>query len=355
MSSPRSSFRSGTAVVLVAFVLFAVTLATSLWGRYLADVGPLAAPVAVVVNPGEGTIVIARKLHEANVIAHPLAFRAAVRLMALDTTLKAGEYQFDPGISLRSVVNKLAVGDTQNRSVTIPEGWTVRQVMGLLASTEGLTGNAETPAEGQVFPDTYAFRFGVKRSDILKTMTQRMDAELEAAWSTRAAGLPLNSPEELLNLASIVQKEAANDAEMPQIAAVFINRLKTGMKLQADPTVIYGADYDGNIRRKDLTEPHPFNTYIYAGLPPTPIANPGKAALEATARPAQSEALFFMARPDRSGHVFSATYAEHKRAVEAYWKAQKNPPPATALAGGSGSVSGTALVSSTAISSGTSH
>ncbi|MCA3244092.1 MAG: endolytic transglycosylase MltG [Alphaproteobacteria bacterium] len=313
--------RTGTVVVLGAAVLALLTLATAGWGRYLAQPGPLQAPAMVVIDNGNGPRTIAAKLQRAGVIDHPEAFVLAVRLLGLAGTLQAGEYSFDPGISLRATINKLALGDTQNRAVTIPEGFTVAQVLARLEADQGLSGKIEQrPAEGTLFPDTYAFRFGVKRQDLLGTMSERMAEELAAAWASRTPGLPLNSPEELLILASIVQKEAANDAEMPQIAGVFVNRLNRKMKLQSDPTVIYGANFDGNIRKKDLSEPHPFNTYVYAGLPPTPIANPGRAALRAAAQPATTPALFFVADPSRTHHLFAESYAEHQRNVQRYWR-----------------------------------
>jgi UPF0755 protein len=317
--------RSGTLVVAAALVLGSVTVVTAGFGRYMAANGPLTAPTQVVIDPGNGPRTIASKLANAKVIAHPEVFVLAVRVLGLAGTLKAGEYQFDAGISLRATINKLALGDTQNRSVTVPEGFTVRQVLERLEADAGLTGKIEQrPTEGTLFPDTYAFRFGVKRQDLLETMSRRMAEELASAWANRDPALPVKSPEELLILASMIQKEAANDEEMPTIAGVFVNRLNKGMKLQSDPTVIYGANFDGNIRRKDLSEPHPFNTYVHEGLPPTPIANPGRAALQAAARPANTKAIFFVADPSRTHHVFTETYEEHKRAVARYWKSQQN-------------------------------
>lgn len=313
---------TGTLVVLGILVLAAVTAVTGFFGVYVAQPGPLAAPATVVIEPGHGPRGIAAKLREAGVIGHEEAFVVTVRAYGMASTLKAGEYAFEPGISLRAVVNKLALGDTENRSVTIPEGWTVKQVMERIDAKEGLTGKAQRPAEGTIFPDTYAFRFGTERDKLLETMRNRMDDELAKAWAAHDPSLPLLTPEDLLILASIVQREAANEAEMPMVAAVFINRLRTGMRLQSDPTVMYGAEVlsDGRLKRKDLTEPQPFNTYLFAGLPPTPISNPGRAALMAVARPAQTKALFFVADPSLTMHVFSETYEEHQRNVKRYWK-----------------------------------
>ncbi len=315
-------FSTGTIVVVGILLLGAVTAGTALWGTYLAQPGPLSAPATVVVEPGQGPRGIANSLVKAGVITQPDMFVLAVRIMGMDATLKAGEYAFEPGISLRAVVNKLALGDTENRSVTIPEGWTVRQAMARIDGLEGLEGKAVRPEEGWIFPDTYAFRFGTERNKLMDSMKERMEQELAKAWAARDMSLPLKTPEELLILASIVQREAANEEEMPMVAGVFVNRLKLGMRLQSDPTVMYGADMldEGRLKRKDLTEPHPFNTYLFAGLPPTPIANPGRAALMAVAKPAQTKALFFVADPSLTMHVFSETYAEHTKNVKRYWK-----------------------------------
>lgn len=312
--------RTGTWVVIGALVLGGITLGSALWGRYLAETGPLTAPATVVINSGEGPRTMAAKLVQAGVIRHAEPFVWAVRLLGLQGTLKAGEYAFDAGISLRATINKLALGDTENRAITIPEGFTVKQVLARIESEQGLTGKITArPAEGTLFPDTYGFRFGVERQNMIDAMAARMETELSEAWNARETSLPLATPSDLLILASIVQKEAASDAEMPEIAGVFINRLRKNMKLQSDPTVIYGAEFDGNLRKKNMTEPHPFNTYVYAGLPPTPIANPGRAALRAAAQPVATEYLFFVAAPDRASHVFARTYAEHQLNVARYW------------------------------------
>ncbi|PZP40045.1 MAG: endolytic transglycosylase MltG [Pseudomonas fluorescens] len=336
---------TGTCVVVGILILASVVGGTGLWGVYLSQQGPLQAPASVVIEPGQGPRRIAAALASAGVIDHPAAFVAAVRVMGMDSTLKAGEYAFEPGISLRAVVNKLALGDTQNRGVTIPEGWTVKQAMERIDAVEGLTGKAVRPEEGTIFPDTYAFRFGTDRDKLLQSMKSRMDEELAKAWAERDVTIPLKSPEELLILASIVQREAANEAEMPMVAAVFVNRLRAGMRLQSDPTVMYGADvlHEGRLKRKDLTEPHPFNTYIFAGLPPTPISNPGRAALMGTARPAVTKALFFVADPSLTMHVFSETYEEHKNNVKRYWRDVNK----TIEAGKNRTVSGSAPVAAT--------
>jgi UPF0755 protein len=323
-------FRTGSLVVLGAVMLGLVTLGSAMWGRYLAQTGPLTQPAIVVIENGESPRTMARKLAQAGVIQHAEPFVWAVRILGLQNTLKAGEYNFDAGISLRAVVNKLALGDTENRAITIPEGFTVKQILARVEAEQGLSGKIESrPGEGTLFPDTYGFRFGVERQNIIDAMAKRMETELSTAWNSRDANTPLTSPADLLILASIVQKEAASEAEMPEIAGVFINRLNKKMKLQSDPTVIYGAEFDGNLRKKNLTEPHPFNTYVYEGLPPTPISNPGRAALMATAKPQQTDYLYFVASPDRTRHIFAKTYAEHQVNVANYWRAVKQQEAAS--------------------------
>ncbi|PIZ29591.1 MAG: endolytic transglycosylase MltG [Alphaproteobacteria bacterium CG_4_10_14_0_8_um_filter_53_9] len=320
--------KSGTLFTLVTAALAVLVTASALVARHYAKPGPLAEDKTITIPAGTSVTGIASLLEKEGIIQNPTAFKLAAQLTGLAPTLKAGEYTFPAHISLRSTLNKLALGRTAMRSLTLPEGYTTRQIMALMASEEsGLKGNAPIPEEGSVFPDTYKYTAGTGRHNLLKSMQSRMNDELMAAWQGRDTTIPLRTPAELLNLASIVQKEAANEEEMPMIAAVFQNRLKKGMKLQADPTVIYGMESPSgtdviNIRRSDLSEPHPFNTYVYIGLPPTPISNPGRAALLATANPAQTDALFFMANPSRTGHTFATTYADHKKNVQTYWQNQ---------------------------------
>ena len=318
-------------LILVFLVLFAAVAGVGLVGRELARPGPLAAETSVNIPAGTSTKAMAALLAQHGVIAAPRLFELTVRLSGFAPTLKAGEYVFEPGISLRQVITKLAFGRTASRSLTLPEGLTVKEALAVFAKEDGLEGEARPiPPEGTLFPDTYHFTRGTSRATLLKLAQERLANELKAAWDSRTQPLPLNTPDDMLILASIVQKEAANEAEMPDIAGVFINRLNKGMRLQSDPTVMYGADINGNdIKGKDLREDNPFNTYTNEGLPPTPIANPGRAALQAVAHPATTQALFFMAKPDRSGHVFSSTYAEHQKAVKAYWQAYEAAKTAT--------------------------
>lgn len=318
----RRFFSVGVVAVLAVLMVGIVALGAAYWRSVQVGQGPLKEPVTVMVQPGSGTAVIARDLQNAGVVRDARAFRVAVRLSDDAGRLKAGEYVFEPGISMRAVIEKLARGDVRQHTVTFPEGWTVRDVVARLEATETLSGTVKRPAEGSIFPDTYSFHFGSERAKVLENMQVRMKDEVAKVWAARDPSVPLNTPDELVTLASIVQKEAASDAEMPRIAGVFVNRLRKGMKLQSDPTVIYGAEgYGGDIRRKDLKDENPFNTYIYAGLPPTPIANPGKAALMAAAHPVSSDELFFVADATRTGHMFSATYEQHLKYVKALIKA----------------------------------
>jgi UPF0755 protein len=314
------------AALLIA-ALAAFTAATTYWSWYLSQPGPLAQTVTLNIPEGAHTADIASTLVKGGVVANPLAFRLAVRLMHLDKSLQAGEYLFDPHIPLHAVVDKIAQGQAVPHLLTVPEGTTVKQVVALLEASAELSGTIlRRPAEGMVFPDTYKFHLGSGRQTLLDHMHRRMTDELTAAWAGRDTSLPLATPDDLLTLASLVQKEAANDAEMPHIASVFVNRLNRHMKLQSDPTVIYGAEsYQGDIHKKDLTDPNPFNTYVNPGLPPTPIANPGKAALLAAAHPLASGDLFFVADPSRTAHIFTPTYAAHEKAVKQYWKAHQTP------------------------------
>jgi UPF0755 protein len=315
----KTSFTSSKVLVIAAFVLMAFTLISAGWGWFIAQPGPLEAQKTVVIRPGMSLAAIAGHLAGENVIAGARRFQVAVRVVGLGTTLQAGEYTFPPHISLRSVVNKLAIGDVDNRRLTVPEGLPVAQVIAKLNALEELMGEPLTPpAEGTLFPDTYAYRYGDTRLGLMQRMQKRMVEELAAAWLMRDPAVPLKSQEELLILASIVEKETAVPAERARVAGVFVNRLNKGMKLQSDPTVIYGAsDYAGDLTTFHLREDQPYNTYMYRGLPPTPIASPGRDALQATAQPEAHAYLYFVA-DGSGGHTFATTHAQHLRNVEAY-------------------------------------
>jgi peptidoglycan lytic transglycosylase G len=288
--------------------------------------GPLTFATSVIVPKGAGLPEIARVLEAANVISEPLIFRMGARLEGLDASLRAGEYRFPPAVSMQQALTMLRQGDTVVRRVTIPEGMTSRQVVSLLSEAEGLEGEiAAVPVEGALLPETYSYSWGDSRSDMIRRMSAAMSTTLDELWATRAEGLPLASPREAVILASIVEKETGVPEERPRVAAVFVNRLRLGMKLQADPTVSYAVYGTSTPPRPltfaDLQHPSPYNTYLVEALPPGPIANPGRASLQAALRPAQSDELFFVA-DGSGGHAFARTLEEHNRNVARSRKAE---------------------------------
>lgn len=317
--------RLGAIAVSLA-VLLAVA-AGALWfylqSRYEAP-GPLAAEAVVIVPRGAGLAAIADDLAAAGVISDPTLFRLGVRLFGDARALQAGEYAFPPAVSMKAAAELIASGQTVVHRLTIPEGLTSVEIVALLAAAEPLDGTIDqVPPDGALLPETYHFHRGDSRAAVLQRMDEAMDEALKDLWDKRAPNLPLNTPEEALVLASIIEKETGVDSERALVAGVFVNRLKKGMPLQSDPTVVYGitegkAPLGRSLTRKDLASPTPYNTYQIAGLPPGPIANPGRAALEAALNPAATEYLYFVAAGD-GGHAFAKTLAEHNRNV-AKWR-----------------------------------
>jgi len=338
--SPRA-LKWLTASVMVLALVGAVAIAgwTQL-NAYLGRPGPAAEPVTVVVPRGAGVAAIAQQLAEADVIRQPLMFRVAARMLGHDRDLKAGEYAFPASVTPRTVIGMLATGETVARRLTIAEGLTVAEIYDILQQTEGLRGPLpEPPPEGSLLPETYFYAFGDRRADLVRRMRRAMERTLEELWAGRAPDLPLQTPREALILASIVDKETSLARERDKVAAVFINRLRRGMRLQSDPTVIYGlTNGDGplerTLTRRDWRHESAHNTYRIDGLPPTPIANPGRAAIEAVLDPADVDYLYFVAN-GTGGHAFARTLDEHNENV-AYWRKIKNgevpkprlPPPA---------------------------
>jgi UPF0755 protein len=314
---------------------------------YLARSGPSKEETVVVLERGAGLAEIARELRDARVIEQPLLFRLAVRVLDRDRDLKAGEYAFPAGVSPSTVIGMLSAGQTVARRLTVAEGLTVAEVFRLLEETEALDGELpEPPPEGSLLPETYFYALGDARTGLVRRMRRGMDEVLASLWAGRAPDLPLSSPKEALILASIVDKETSIAEERRKVAAVFVNRLRRGMRLQSDPTVIYGlTSGDGPLgralTRNDWEHVSDFNTYRITGLPPAPIANPGREAIAAVLDPADVDYLYFVA-DGSGGHAFARTLAEHNRNV-ATWRRIRDgeqpapvepPPPKPQPAGG---------------------
>lgn len=287
------------------------------------EAGPLAEPVSFEVERGEALPSVAERLAAAGAISNETLFRIGARYRELDAGLKFGEYEIPAGASMQAILELLNRGGNVVRQVVVPEGLTSWQVVELLKAREELTGEvAEIPPEGSLAPAGYDFQRGDDRNALLARMEARQQEILAAAWTSRAPDLPLSSPEELLTLASIVEKETAVDGERRRVASVFVNRLRRGMRLQTDPSVIYGitkgeGPLGRGLRASELVAPTPFNTYVIAGLPPTPIANPGAAAIRAAADPEPGDDLYFVA-DGSGGHVFASSLPEHNRNVAAW-------------------------------------
>ena len=286
--------------------------------------------------PGTGLKTISRSLAAQGLVVAPWTFSLVARFRGQGEKLQAGVYEIRPGTTPVALLDRMVRGDSLQDRITFIEGWTFRQVRAILDRTETLRhdtiglqeqeilerlGAIERRAEGLFFPDTYHFTMGTSDLQILRAAHGRMRTRLEHAWAARKPGLPFTSPYDALVLASVVEKETGRADDRPAIAAVFLNRLRIGMRLQSDPTVIYGLGekFDGNLRRRDLEADSPYNTYVRNGLPPTPIAIPGAAALEAVLMPIEHKALYFVARGDGTSE-FSNNLDDHNRAVARYQK-----------------------------------
>ena len=325
------SFLFWVAVLAGAVALFAFFYFTSA----IARPGPFSEPRAFVVERGASGASIAEKLEAEGFISDALLFRIATRLEG-GSSLQAGEYEIPANASTRQIVDLMTDGDALQHALTFPEGITIAAVMRIIEESDVLTGDMpEAPPEGSILPDTYHVARGMTRAALLQQMREAHDEAVAEIWAARQPNLPLATPEDLVNLASIVERETGIASERPVVAAVFVNRLRRPMRLETDPTIIYGVclrhpdrcrdgrlvDAQGNrrtIRQSEIEMNTGYNTYRIDGLPPTPISNPGRAALEATANPAQSNAIFFVA-DGTGGHIFASTLAEHNANV-ARWR-----------------------------------
>lgn len=286
---------------------------------------PVAKDVLFLVQKGDSLNKIAQSLEEQKLINNKYLFILYLKINRLYPQIKAGEYLIDKNVSIVQVAEKLKSGKVYLRKITFPEGLTSVEIAGLLQDDEFLAReDFEIPQEGSILPETYTFIRGDSPKKVLAQAQKSMTEVLEQAWNERAENLPLKSKEELLILASIVEKETGVGSERAQVAAVFVNRLRLGMLLQTDPTVIYAItkgkeELNRPLTRKDLAIDSPYNTYKYAGLPPAPICNPGKEAIFAAAHPVNSEYLYFVAS-GTGGHNFAATLSEHNENVRK-WRA----------------------------------
>jgi len=296
-----------------------------IWGYgQFVQPGPLVAERAVVIPKGSGLDGISKILVEAGVVAEPLVFRLGVRLRKDAGSLRAGEFAFPAHVSPVEAAEILKAGKTVVRKVTFPEGLTSYEIVDILNRTEGLTGDvALIPGDGALLPETYHFSYGDSREGLVERMSLKMQEALETLWVERDEDLPFKRMDDAVVLASIVEKETGLHAERPLVAAVFINRLRKGMRLQSDPTVVYAltegkGELDRALTRQDWKIESSYNTYRINGLPPGPIANPGLASLQAVFHPAKTKDLYFVA-DGTGGHVFAETLKEHNRNV-AQWR-----------------------------------
>jgi len=326
---------------LLSVLVVLAAAAGLLWSMCAAEMNraaSLPAGTRITVRPGASLRGVLVQLAELRVLEHPRLVEIYLRLRGLKLSAKAGTYELPAQGNVRQILAQLRAGQVVLEQLTIVEGWTLAQMRAALAANRALVhewrdltdaalmaalGDKSGGAEGRFFPDSYRYAAGTSDRRIYELAWQRMNERLQQEWQGRAPQLPLNSPGEALILASIVEKETGREDERARVAAVFVNRLRLRMRLQSDPTIIYGLGtrYDGNLRRRDLEADGPFNSYTRGGLPPTPIALPGGASLHATLHPADERVLYFVATGLGDGsHHFSASYAEHNAALHEFLK-----------------------------------
>ncbi len=339
----RSKKSRSQVVIFLNFVMTSVVLVTIALGGIIyyalsqySKPGPAEVNKNVIIRQGSGMGEIASILERQNIVSDGRIFQYVSRVYLKNRTLKAGEYEIKAHASMHEVADLIASGKSILYSVTIPEGLTSKQVFMRLKEDASLDGNLpdELPDEGSLRPETYKFTRGTTRSEIVAQMKKAQTDLIDAIWAKRDEGLPITTREEFVTLASIVEKETGKADERSRVAAVFLNRLKKGMRLQSDPTIIYGLfggdgkPTDRPIYQSDLKKETPYNTYVIDGLPPTPIANPGRASLEAVANPSQTNDLYFVA-DGTGGHVFAQTLEEHNANVKRWRKIRADREAAT--------------------------
>ncbi|MCV0425694.1 MAG: endolytic transglycosylase MltG [Roseibium sp.] len=322
-------------ITLAVFGLAALGAALYFGKQKFEEAGPLQQEATVVISSGAGLSGITDRLAGKGVISDSMfdewIFNLGIRFYKNATKLKAGEYAFAPGVSMREIMTDLVDGKAVTHSVTVPEGWTTAQIIERIREHPVLEGEiTEVPVEGALLPETYTFARGTTRQDVLNQMKDAQEKLLAEIWERRTEGLPVESPEELVILASIVEKETALADERPRVAGVFVNRLNKNMRLQSDPTILYGL-YGGEawlqdrsaIKQSELKAENKYNTYQIDGLPPGPIGNPGRAAMEAVANPSRTQDLFFVA-DGTGGHIFAETYEQHQDNVRKWRRIERD-------------------------------
>lgn len=346
---PRRSRRARNQFVVFLNFVFSVVIFLTLAGgaaiyfgaREFEEPGPLQTTDTVLVRPNTSVAEIATQLERLNMVSDARIFRLGVRAFGSDSTLKAGEYEVRSGASMRDIMELMQSGKSVQHALTIPEGMTVWQAFKRIAATEELSGEmpAELPPEGSLAADTLRFTRGMERQAIVDKLMADQRALVQSIWERRDPDLPIKDIGEFVTLASIVEKETGRADERPRVASVFVNRLRRGMRLQSDPTILYGLfggqgkPDDRPIYRSDIDKPTPYNTYTIDGLPPGPIANPGRAALEAVANPSETKDLYFVA-DGTGGHVFAETLEEHNANVARYRKFLREQEQAAGAASG---------------------
>jgi UPF0755 protein len=327
-------------ILALVVLTVAAVVAFSHWAKQPITSG--GKPIAFTVEPGSSVGAAAQQIAKAGAPVNPFLLSLLARVTQKASRIKAGSYELKPGTTPRRLINQLVRGEFAQEALTIIEGWTFRQMRAAVNANTGLKhdseklsdaelmkkiGAEEESPEGLFFPDTYLFAKNSSDLQVYKQAYGALKNHLDKAWEGRAAGLPYKTPYEALVMASIVEKETGQKSERTMIAGVFVNRLRTGMLLQTDPTVIYGMGdkYAGDIRKKDLETDTPYNTYMRVGLPPTPIALPGLESLNAALAPAKTDALYFVARRDGTSH-FSSNLDEHNKAVNRFQRNQPRTP-----------------------------
>ena len=323
MQGRLTAMRKALILIAVLIALIAAGAGAVAWeDQYFVSPGPASERTVVVIRPGSGLTAISRALAEAGVVRHRYLFQAGVIFRRKTAQLKAGEYGFPAHVSEATAVEMMVTHRVIEHRITIPEGLTSDMAVALLNAEPALSGKAPEVPEGSLLPETYLFELGTTRNQIVARMQRAQTELLTKLWPVRKAGLPFENIGDALILASIVEKETAIASERPHVAAVYINRLRNGMKLEADPTIIYGltkgAALGHGITQTELQTPNPFSTYQIDGLPPSPICNPGRESIAAVLMPFESTDLYFVA-DGTGGHVFARTKAEHEQNV-ARWR-----------------------------------